>query len=88
MKIEVIAPEEFTGDITVNLSSKRGQVEGMDDRGNGMTTIHATVPLSELFGYTTILRSMTQGRGSATIEPDHYAIVPANVAMEISAGKK
>lgn len=88
MKIEVIVPEEFTGDITGNLSSKRGQVEGMDDRGNGMTTIHATVPLSELFGYTTILRSMTQGRGSATIEPDHYAIVPANVAMEISAGKK
>jgi elongation factor G len=88
MKIEVIAPEEFTGDITGNLSSKRGQVEGMDDRGNGVTTIHAKVPLSELFGYTTILRSMTQGRGSATIEPDHYAIVPANVAMEISAGKK
>ncbi len=88
MKVEVIVPEEFTGDITGNLSSKRGQVEGMDDRGNGMTTIHAKVPLSELFGYTTILRSMTQGRGSATIEPDHYAIVPANVAMEISAGKK
>jgi len=88
MKVEVIVPEEFTGDITGNLSSKRGQVSGMDDRGNGMTTIHATVPLSELFGYTTILRSMTQGRGSATIEPDHYAIVPANVAMEISAGKK
>jgi elongation factor G len=88
MKIEVIAPEEFTGDITGNLSSKRGQVEGMDDRGNGVTTIHAKVPLSELFGYTTILRSMTQGRGSATIEPDNYAIVPANVAMEISAGKK
>jgi elongation factor G len=88
MKVEVIVPEEFTGDITGNLSSKRGQVEGMDDRGNGMTTIHAKVPLSELFGYTTILRSMTQGRGSATIEPDHYAIVPANVAMEISAGRK
>lgn len=87
MKVEVIIPEEFTGDITGNLSSKRGQVEGMDDRGDGMTTVHAKVPLSELFGYTTILRSMTQGRGSATIEPDHYDIVPMNVAEEIKAGK-
>jgi elongation factor G len=87
MKVEVITPEEFTGDITGNLSSKRGQVEGMEDRGNGLTTVHAKVPLSELFGYTTIIRSMTQGRAAATIEPDHYDIVPANVAEDIKAGK-
>ncbi|HMO78840.1 MAG TPA: elongation factor G [Candidatus Paceibacterota bacterium] len=87
MKVEVITPEQFTGDVTGNLSSKRGQVEGMEDRGNGMTTIHAKVPLSELFGYTTIIRSMTQGRASATIEPDHYEIVPSNVAENIKSGK-
>ena len=87
MKVEVTSPEEFTGDITGNLSSKRGQVEGMDDQGNGITVIHSKVPLSELFGYTTTLRSMTQGRASATIEPDHYDVVPANVAEEIKAGK-
>jgi elongation factor G len=87
MKVEVTSPEEFTGDVTGNLSSKRGQVEGMDDQGNGITMIHAKVPLSELFGYTTTLRSMTQGRASATIEPDHYDVVPANVAEEIKAGK-
>lgn len=87
MKVEVITPEEFTGDITGNLSSKRGQVEGMEDRGNGLTTVHAQVPLSELFGYTTIIRSMTQGRAQATIEPDHYDVVPHNVAEDIKAGK-
>jgi len=87
MKVEITAPEEYTGDITGNLSSKRGQVEGMDDRGEGLTVVHAKVPLSELFGYTTTLRSMTQGRASATIEPDHYEVVPQNVAEDIKAGK-
>lgn len=88
MRVEVVVPEQFTGDITGNLSSKRGQVEGMDEHGDGMTAIHAKVPLSELFGYTTTLRSMTQGRGSATIEPDHYDIVPKNVEEEIKSGRK
>ena len=83
MKVEVIVPEKFTGDITGNLSSKRGQVEGMDDRGNGTQAIAAKVPLSEMFGYMTLLRSMTEGRGSATMEFDHYAEVPRNVADEI-----
>jgi hypothetical protein len=64
------------------------KIEGMDDQGNGITMVHAKVPLSELFGYTTILRSMTQGRGSATIEPDHYEIVPKNVEEEIRGGRK
>lgn len=87
MKVEVTLPEQFTGDITGNLSSKRGRVEGMDDRGYGITVIHAKVPLSELFGYTTTLRSMTQGRAQAAIEPDHYEVVPVNVAEEIKSGR-
>jgi len=87
MRVEVSTPEEFTGDITGNLSSKRGQVEGMEDTGNGITVVHAKVPLAELFGYTTIIRSMTQGRAQATIEPDHYDVVPQSVAEDIKEGK-
>jgi len=82
MKLEVTVPEQFMGDITGNLSSKRGLVEGMDDRA-GLKVIRAKVPLSELFGYVTTLRSMTEGRGNANIEFDHYAIVPQNVAESI-----
>ncbi|PIR40290.1 MAG: elongation factor G [Candidatus Zambryskibacteria bacterium CG10_big_fil_rev_8_21_14_0_10_34_34] len=82
MKLEVVVPEQFMGDITGNLSSKRGLIEGMDDRA-GLKVVRAKVPLSELFGYVTTLRSMTEGRGSANIEFDHYAIVPQNVAESI-----
>jgi elongation factor G len=82
MNVEVIVPDKFMGDITGNLSGKRGLVEGTEDRGT-MKVIHAKVPLSEMFGYTTGLRSQTQGRGSSTMEFDHYAIVPGNVADEI-----
>jgi len=78
MKVEVVMPEKFMGDITGNLSAKRGQIEGMEDRGLNKA-IKATVPLSEMFGYVTTLRSMTEGRGSATMEFGHYAIVPPNV---------
>ena len=86
MKVEVTTPEQFTGDITGNLSSKRGAIEGMDELGNGITAIHAKVPLSEMFGYTTLLRSMTEGRAQMVMEFDHYAIVPTNVAEAIKAG--
>lgn len=82
MKVEVVVPEKFMGDVNGNLSSKRGQIESMDDRGMDKV-ITAKVPLAELFGYTTTLRSMTEGRGSATIEFDHYEVVPQNVAQEI-----
>ncbi len=82
MKLEVVVPEKFMGDITGNLSSKRGQVEGMEDRGE-LKVISAKIPLSEMFGYVTSLRSMTEGRGSSTMEFDHYAIVPQNVAQTI-----
>lgn len=82
MKVEIVVPEEFMGDITGNLSSKRGQIEEMGDRGN-MKVVNAKVPLAEMFGYTTILRSMTEGRGTSSMEFDHYAVVPQNVAKEI-----
>lgn len=82
MKVEVVTPEKFMGDVNGNLSSKRGQVESMEDRG-GNKAILAKVPLSEMFGYTTTLRSMTEGRASSTMEFDHYAVVPQNVAKDI-----
>ncbi len=82
MKVEVISPEEFMGDIIGNLSSKRGQIEGTEMRGNARV-ISAKVPLSEMFGYATDLRGMTQGRASFTMEPSHYAEVPASVAQLI-----
>ena len=82
MKVEVVMPEKFMGDITGNLSGKRGQIEAMEDRGE-LKVVRAKVPLSEMFGYVTSLRSMTEGRGSSTMEFDHYAIVPANVAQII-----
>ena len=82
MKVEVRTPEQFMGDINGNISSKRGQVEGMDDIGD-KKVITAKVPLSEMFGYTNMLRSMTQGRASMMMEFDHYDVVPPNVANEI-----
>lgn len=87
MKVEVVVPEQFMGDITGYLSSKRGLIEGMDDRA-GLKVVKAKVPLSELFGYVTTLRSMTEGRGNANIEFDHYAVVPPNVAMTIVESRK
>ncbi|HEY4490154.1 MAG TPA: elongation factor G [Candidatus Paceibacterota bacterium] len=87
MKLEVVVPEKFMGDITGNLSSKRGQIEGMEERGD-LKVIRAMVPLSEMFGYVTSLRSMTEGRGSSTMEFDHYAIVPQNVAITIIESRK
>ena len=82
MKVEVTTPEKFMGDVNGNISSKRGLVEGMDDR-DLVRVIHAKVPLAEMFGYTTALRSMTEGRANMTMEFDHYEVVPPNVAMEI-----
>ena len=82
MKVEVVVPEKFMGDVTGNFSSKRGQIEAMEDRGD-LKVIRAFVPLSEMFGYVTSLRSMSEGRGSANMEFDHYAVVPQNVAQTI-----
>ncbi|MFC1801863.1 elongation factor G [Patescibacteria group bacterium] len=87
MKVEVVTPEQFMGDVNGNLSSKRGQVEGMEERA-GVKVVTAKVPLSEMFGYTTTLRSMTEGRASSTMEFSHYAIVPQNVAQTIVEDRK
>lgn len=87
MRVEVVIPEQFMGDITGNLSGKRGAIEGMEDRGMNKV-VNAKVPLSEMFGYTTTLRSMTEGRGSMTMEFDHYEVVPNNVAQDIIAARK
>lgn len=86
MKVEVRTPDEYMGDINGNISSKRGQVEASEEVG-GKTIINAKVPLSEMFGYTNTLRSMTQGRASMTMEFDHYAVVPPNVAEEIKRNR-
>ncbi|MSU45426.1 MAG: elongation factor G [Candidatus Zambryskibacteria bacterium] len=87
MKVEAIMPEQFMGDITGSLSGKRGQIEGMEERGM-LRVIHAKVPLSEMFGYTTDIRSMTQGRGSVQMEFDHYEVVPPNVEKIIVETRK
>ncbi len=87
MRVEVVIPDQFMGDITGNLSGKRGAIEGMEDRGMNKV-VNAKVPLSEMFGYTTSLRSMTEGRGSMTMEFDHYEVVPSNVAQDIIASRK
>jgi len=83
MKVEVTTPEQFMGDITGNLSSKRGQIESMEDRSGGLKVINAKVPLAEMFGYMTNLRSMTEGRAGFIMEPHEYQIVPQNVADDI-----
>ncbi len=85
MKVVAVTPEEFMGDVIGSLNAKRGRIESMDDLQNGIKQITAFVPLGELFGYTTELRSSTQGRASSSMELDHYADVPPNVAEAIIA---
>lgn len=85
MKVVVVTPEDFMGDVIGDLNSKRGRVEEMTDLANGIKQISAYVPLGEMFGYTTNLRSSTQGRASSSMELDHYADVPGNVAQDIIA---
>jgi elongation factor G len=84
MDVAVEVPQEYMGDVTGSISSKRGQIQGTEDLGGGITVINALVPLSELFGYTSELRSITSGRGSANIEPSHYAEVPKSVVESIA----
>jgi elongation factor G len=88
MRVEVIAPEEYTGDVIGNLSANRGMIEGMEMRMNGIQAIRANVPLAAMFGYATRLRSMTQGRGTFTMEFEHYAPVSDNLAQEVLRGKR
>jgi elongation factor G len=85
MKVVVVTPENFMGDVIGDLNSKRGRIESMEDLNPGIKEITAFVPLGEMFGYTTNLRSMTQGRASSSMELDHYADVPNSVAEAIIA---
>jgi len=85
MKVVVVTPESFMGDVIGDLNSKRGRIESMEDLTPGIKEITAFVPLGEMFGYTTNLRSSTQGRASSSMELDHYADVPNNVADAIIA---
>lgn len=85
MKVVVVTPEEFMGDVIGDLNSKRGRIESMEDLTVGIKEITSYVPLGEMFGYTTNLRSSTQGRASSSMELDHYADVPNNVAEAIIA---
>ncbi|MGP4077560.1 elongation factor G [Halobacillus sp. K22] len=82
MKVEVVIPEEYMGDIMGDVTSRRGRVEGMETRGNAQV-VKAFVPLSEMFGYATALRSNTQGRGTYTMHFDHYEEVPKSISEEI-----
>jgi elongation factor G len=82
MKVEVVIPEEYLGDIMGSITARRGRVEGMEARGNAQV-VHAMVPLSEMFGYATSLRSATQGRGVFTMHFDHYEEVPKSISDEI-----
>jgi elongation factor G len=87
MKLEVITPEQNMGDVVGDLNRRRGQMEGMDSRA-GAQVVKAKVPLSEMFGYVTVLRTITSGRASSTMEFSHYSEAPRNVAEEVIAKSK
>ena len=89
MKLEIITPDKFMGEATGDLASRRGQILSMNDRSPlNLKVINSRVPLSEMFGYATALRSLTEGRGTFTMEFNHYEPVPTNVANLIIEGKK
>ncbi|NLL19905.1 MAG: elongation factor G [Clostridia bacterium] len=87
MKVEITVPEEYMGDVIGDINSRRGRIEGMEPRF-GVQVIRAFVPLAEMFGYATDLRSNTQGRGNYVMQFDHYEIVPKNIAEEIIAKRQ
>ena len=86
MKVEIVVPEEYMGDVIGDVNSRRGRMEGMESV-DGMQEIRANIPLSEMFGYATDLRSKTQGRGTYSMEPSHYEEVPKSVFETIVASR-
>jgi elongation factor G len=88
MSVEVETPEDYTGTVMGDLSSRRGMVQGMDDMAGGGKVVKAEVPLAEMFGYSTALRSATQGRATYTMEFKHYTEAPKNVAEAVMNSKK
>jgi elongation factor G len=87
MKVEVLTPDQYMGDVTGDLNRRRGMLEGMDSK-HGVQVIKAKVPLSEMFGYVTQLRSLSSGRATSTMEFSHYAPAPNNIAEEVMAKSK
>ena len=87
MKVTVIVPEDYMGDVIGDLNSRRGEIQGFEDRAGGVKQINARVPLSDMFGYATDLRSKTQGRGQYVMEPDGYKEVPKSIAEKIIASR-
>jgi len=87
MRVEAVTPEQFLGDVTGDLNSKRARIQSMGERGLGAKIISADVPLADMFGYATTLRSLTQGRASFTMEFSHYEEVPGNIAQGIVEGR-
>ena len=82
MDVEVIAPQEYLGSVMGDITKRRGQIREQEERGNAIS-VRAYVPLSEMFGYATDLRSFTQGRGNYVMQMDHYSEVPKSIAEEI-----
>jgi elongation factor G len=82
MKVENITPDDFQGDICGDLSRRRGSINSIETRGH-LATVHAEVPLAELFGYATAIRSLSKGRSSYSMEPSHFQQVPANLVAAI-----
>ena len=87
MKVQILVPMDFMGEVTGNVNAKRGKIEQLSDRGT-IKVVDAKIPLSEMFGYATEIRSMSQGRGSFTMEFDHFEPVPKNIEAEIVSGKR
>jgi elongation factor G len=87
MKVEIITPEENMGDVVGDLNRRRGIIEGMDEAPGGLKQVYAQVPLAEMFGYATDLRSATQGRASYSMEFSKYSEAPTNVADAIVAAR-
>ncbi len=90
MSLEVVTPEDYMGDVIGDLNKRRGQITSMDSKGNARV-VKAKVPLAEQFGYVTVLRTLSSGRATSTMEFSHYAELPANLAKEViekSGGRK
>ena len=86
MDLEVLAPEEFVGEVIGDLNARRANIESMQVRAEGFQAVRSWVPLAEMFGYATDLRSLTQGRGTFTMEFDHYAELPESMLRELTGG--
>ena len=86
MKVEITVPEEYMGDVIGDINARRGRMEGMEER-SGNQIIRGFIPLSEMFGYATDLRSKTQGRGTYSMEPSHYEEVPKSILEQIVASR-